>query len=496
MKLTGRVKGKNILYRSDCKEALQKLIEKGILVDLIYLDPPFNSNRVYNIIYKGKGGKAQQKAFDDTWVYTTETQQMLEEFNNYLEGEEKISDVVKQFLKIWINSLADMSSKDKSMISYLIYMAERLVLMKKILKDTGSIYYHCDPTASHYIKIIMDGIFGSDNFQNEIIWGYRTGGVAKKHWAKKHDVILFYSKTKNFYFNYQNYLSLQKHKYGFGKKHGYELIEKNGVFYKEAICRDIWDDIDAIGTQGRPEEPRLGYNTQKPLALLDRIIKASCPIGTKNVREMVLDPFCGCGTTVAKAKELGLKWIGIDISLNAINIIKERIGNNVKYLEVDGDPESRTEYDKLDPFKKQEFLVNKVGGACNKKKTGDEGVDGEITVHLGEENSKDKWGKMIISVKTGKQCNPEMVRELIGTVEIKGAVFGGLIIEADPSDKMEELAEKQGKIRYSFNKKMPPQEYNKIQILTASDIIDKKYFNIPNNMQEVRLFRKQKQLGE
>ena len=184
---------------------------------------------------------------------------------------------------------------------------------------------------------------------------------------------------------------------------------------------------------------------------------------------VVLDPFCGCGTTVASAQNFGLKWIGIDISINSIEIIKDRLGNSVKYLEVDGDPESRLEYEKLDPFKKQEYLINRVGGYCNKKKTRDEGVDGEITIHLGEKDGKDKRGKMIISVKTGKQCKPEMIRELIGTVNDKKAVFGGLILDADPSDEMEELAKRQGEIEYII-RKTPISVHKKIQILTSSEI--------------------------
>jgi site-specific DNA-methyltransferase (adenine-specific) len=337
----------------------------------------------------------------------------------------------------------------------------------------------------------MDGIFGSDNFRNEIVWCYSSPSNTKKWFPRKHDIILFYAKSnKNWYFNSDKikvpYVRLNTG----SSQHG--IFKKNVTLdEKGKNVEDWWTGITPVG---RLKYERLGYDTQKPVALLERIIKASCPMDTEKAG-VVLDPFCGCGTSIVSAQRLGLKWIGIDISINAIEIIKERLGNDPKYLEVDGDPESRAEYDKLDPFKKQEFLINKVGGICNKKKTGDEGVDGEITVHLGEENGKDKWGKMIISVKTGKQCKPEFIRELIGTVKDKGAVFGGLILEADPSEKMEELAKKQGKIKYSFNKTMPPVEYDKIQILTVSNIIDKKYFEIPNTIQQVKFFRKQNPLG-
>ena len=485
MKLTGRIKGRNILYRSDCKEAIQNLREKEVFVDLIYLDPPFNSNRVYNIIYKGKGSKAQQKAFHDTWDYTYETQQMLEGFEKYLANDKEISEVVKKFLKIWIQSLSQMSSKDKSMVAYLIYMSERLILMKKILKDTGSIYYHCDPTASHYIKVIMDGIFGSENFKNEIIWCYSSPSNTQKWFPRKHDVILFYTKSNKKWFFDNEKIKVPYIKLNTGSS-------RHGIFKQDALLNEKGKNVEdwwtGITPVGRLKNERLGYTTQKPLALLERIIKASCPS-----KGIVLDPFCGCGTTVAAANNLGLKWIGIDISLNAMSIIKDRL-SSAKFFEVDGDPESRNEYDKLDPFKKQEFLINKVGGYCNKKKTGDGGVDGEITIHLGEEKGKDKWGKMIISVKTGKQCKPEFIRELMGTVKDKKADIGGLILEADPSDNMVELAERQGKLKYSFNESLPPQEFDKIQILTAGEIIDKKKFDIPHTIQEIQFYRKEPDL--
>ncbi len=513
----------NILYRADCKEALQKLIDKGVKVDLVYLDPPFNSNRVYNMIYKGKGKTAQQKAFSDMWSYTSQTKQMLRHFKENLEMQGGVSDILKNFLRIWIESVERMASKDKKLLAYLIYMAERLVLMRQIMKDTGSLYYHCDPTASHYIKIIMDGIFGSENFRNEIVWCYKEREMSKTHYNKKHDILLFYSKTIHFYFAWQRIaepyseVTLKKFKYkdqkglyqirGKGIK-GSPVYKADGLspqheekypdlVYRQYIGAGVpprdWLYIPIIN---KASKERLGYPTQKPLALLNRIIKASCP-----ENGLVLDPFCGCGTTLHSAIQNKRKWIGIDISPLAIKVIKERIQNNclgqeqAGYAELDGSPESKNAYDKLNPFQKQDFLIRKVGGLPNEKHSGDGGVDGEMTIHLGcDKKGDDIWGKMIFSVKTGKQASPAMLRELWGTMEKEKAFMAGLILEEEPSDQMEETAERKGEFKYLWKDDMPPNSYQKIQILTAQEIIDGNAFDTPPTMLQIREYRKNPEL--
>ena len=165
--------------------------------------------------------------------------------------------------------------------------------------------------------------------------GYRTGGNSRRYFSKKHDLIYFFSKSEEYFFETQFYLSLQKYRYGFGRKHGYDLIQKDGVFYKKAICRDLWDDIDSIGTLGRRGEPRLGYPTQKPVALLKRIIQASCPKGG-----MVLDPFCGCATTCVVAEGLEREWIGVETSVKAYELVKKRLTEEVS------NPEDLLKYEK------------------------------------------------------------------------------------------------------------------------------------------------------
>ena len=487
----------NILYRADCKEALNHLIENSIKVDLIYLDPPFNSSRTYNVIFTDTGVTAQQKAFHDMWTVTAQTKHLVLDFEETIENSSEISDILKMFLKAWVTPLKDGTIQDKKMLVYLVYMTERLVLMKKVLKETGSIYFHCDPTASHYVKIIMDGIFGRENFRNEIAWGYRTGGTSNRWFSKKHDIIFFYTKNDNntHFFEKQYYRSYQKYKYGFGNKHGYELLQdkETGQYYKNSICRDIWDDIEALGTQGKPNDKRLGYPTQKPLALLDRIIKASCPDNG-----VILDPFCGCGTTIESAILNKKKWIGVDISSFAIDIIKKRIkdvrGEGIQtgqdHLFLEGNPKTKDEYDKMNPYEKQDWLINKIGGFPNPRKSGDGGVDGEMTIHMGfNSKGKDTWGKMVFSVKTGSQCKPEFIRELNGTMN-KKYDMGGLIMEADPTPSMELTAQSKGQIKYQPYKNLPPSYHDKIQIRTVQEIIDGKYFDTPKTQKEIYFYRK------
>ena len=496
----------NILYRSDCKEALQELINKGVKVDLIYLDPPFNSNRVYSMIYKGKGKTAQQKAFSDMWSYTSQTKQMLSHFKENLEMQTGVSDIVKNFLKIWIESIESMSSRDKKMLAYLIYMAERLVLMKEILKDTGSLYLHCDPTASHYIKIIMDGIFGYDNFRNEIVWHYRRYSAKSQDFQRMHDILLRYSRSENFIFNtlYQEYQETNK------KNHPWEKDEEGKKFYwkrgKDIEAYRVYENVKGVRMndvwivpQMSPiSKERLGYPTQKPLKLLERVIEAS-----SNEGDLILDTFCGCGTTLVASIKLNRKWIGIDISPIALDVVKKRLKDNLlgrpeyDYIELDGSPDSKNAYDKLNPYQKQDFLIKKVGGSPSEKYSGDGGVDGEMTLHLGNKKDRlgnligeDIWGKMIFSVKTGKQYNPAMVRELWGTMEKEKAFMGGLILEEEASDGMEETAENKGNLEYTWKEDIPPNEYPKIQILTAQEIIDGHTFSTPPTMMEIRDHRK------
>jgi len=254
-------------------------------VDLVYLDPPFNSSRAYNIIYPGDLG--QVTAFEDTWYWTPNCDLHLEQMR---EGRDILV------------ALVEAMGRESQMSAYLVNMAIRFEEMRRVLKPTGSLYLHCDPTASHYLKIVMDAIFGAKNFRNEIVWCYRTGGVSKRWFGRKHDTIFFYTKSNTYAFHRTKEKSRLSHKYGFG---GVEIKKDDKGFYTETYTRDWWQ-IDAL--RGNQEET-LGYPTQKPLALLERIVRAS-----SNASDVVLDPFCGCATTIHAAQNLKRPRLCIDIS--------------------------------------------------------------------------------------------------------------------------------------------------------------------------------------
>ena len=279
-------------------------------VQLIYLDPPFQSNRNYSAPI---GSEAAGAAFKDTWT--------LLDTDKAWHGE-----IAEKHPKLYEKIHYADNDKDKS---YLIYMAIRLLEMHRILKASGSIYLHCDQTMSHYLKVVMDSIFGKQNFKNEIVWHYKSGGASKKFFSKKHDTILFYSKNyKNNIFNFedigetknlQDRCNMKKNKDKNGKI--FFSIKSNGKLYKyyedhKFSPPDVWM-IPIINNNAKE---RTGYPTQKPLALLERIIKAS-----SNPGDIVLDPFCGSGTTLVAAKKLSRKWIGIDDNKYAVKITKERI---------------------------------------------------------------------------------------------------------------------------------------------------------------------------
>ena len=282
-----------------CKDNLDVL--QGInseSVDLIYLDPPFNKNKTFTAPIGSSAEGASFKDYfreedvKDEWVETIKEDHI--ELYNFLNGVKSISNS-KHYLYNYC---------------YLCYMAIRLIEMRKILKDTGSIYFHCDPTMSHYIKIMMDTIFGEDNFRNEIVWGYKWGGHnTKKDFAKKHDIIFRYVKSQKFVFNYDECLE-------FESKSGWKSKEKG------RLLKSWWWDIPSINTQAKE---KTGYPTQKPLKLLERIIKAS-----SKESEVILDPFCGCATTCVASEKLNRKWVGIDISVKAYELVKERLNKEVE----------------------------------------------------------------------------------------------------------------------------------------------------------------------
>ena len=554
----------NRLYRADCKTVIDDLIRDNVRVDLIYLDPPFNSNRTYSMLFQQNGVTAQQKAYHDMWDFTDRTRQLVLDFRSELEKWE-LAQSFKDFILVWVSILEQGSSDEKKLLNYLMYMTQRLVRLERVLKPAGSIYMHCDPTVSHYVKVLMDGIFGLNNFRNEVVWKRTYAHNRAKRWGPIHDILLFYTKGENFTWNRMlqqydpDYLEVYYRKEdgrgrfqdisltGPGARAGssgqpWRGVDPGGrhwelppdrslpnwfVFpngYSKMDCQDRLDVLDhqnlihwpkngkiprfkryASVAKGNPvqdividispagKKERLGYETQKPVKLLERIIEAS-----SNPGDIVLDPFCGCGTTIDAAHRLKRRWIGIDISGPAIDEIETRLARHGQYTKthyeiLEGNPETMTEYNRLNAYEKQDWLIRRLNGLPNPRKSGDRGIDGDMDIHLGtDKNGRDKWGRVIFSVKTGKQRKPEHVRELIGTMRSERAQIGILILDVEPTDKMEEAARKAKTLQYQQRQDMPPKEYDCVQILTAYEIIEGAKIDCPPTMQAVKRYREAK----
>jgi DNA modification methylase len=311
---------KNKLICGDNLKELATLPEESI--DLIYIDPPFFSNRNYEIIW---GDEAEIRSFDDRW-----------------EGGINV---------------------------YIDWMKQRVIELHRVLKPTGSFYLHCDWHASHYLKVMCDEIFGYNNFQNEVVWAYKTQGATKKRWSRKHDILLFYTKSGTWTFNFMTERSYMQHKYGFAKD---DLkIDEEGRQYRDALVRDVWE-ISALQSATKEQ---LGYPTQKPEALLERVIKVS-----SNKDDTLLDVFCGCGTSLAVAHKTGRKWIGIDISPSAIALIKNRMNiigaREGKDYEIIGMPKKIDDLKHFKPYEFQYWAINEIHGTGSPRKSGDMGIDG------------------------------------------------------------------------------------------------------------------------
>ena len=361
------VKGK--LYYGDNLEVLRKHIPAES-VDLIYLDPPFNSNATYNVLFKspktGDDAHSQIQAFDDTWHWGEDDAQAIDEIMR--SGHTDIANLIQALRKFL---------GENDMMAYLVMMAIRLIELHRVLKPTGSLYLHCDPTASHYLKLILDAVFGHENFRNEIVWHY-SGWNAKLegNFNSRHDIVFFYSKVIGQKFNsftvpwtsVEEYVKVRKQKVltdETGRK--YVLSDGgNGTrvmrYLDEAMqygkpIDDVWD-IDKINNSSKES---LGYPTQKPLALLERIVLAS-----SNEGDVILDPFCGCGTTVHAAQKFSRNWIGIDVTHLAICLIEKLMKDAFPdaIFEVIGSPkdlESAQDLAIRDKYQFQWWAVSLVG---------------------------------------------------------------------------------------------------------------------------------------
>lgn len=294
----------NVLYCGDNLQVLPRHIPDAF-ADLIYLDPPFNSNATYNILFGRAGGVepgARIKAFDDTWRWD---QTAAAAFREILTAGGPAAAAL-----VGMQTMLGPST----MLAYLAMMAPRLLELRRVLKPTGSIYLHCDPTSSHYLKVLMDAVFGAEHFQNEIVWHYQTGGASKVRFSRKHDTILFYSRSTEWRFHGDRIAvprtekAMARARHSRGARIAAEDDTKNPT------------DVLLIQQMNPMARERLGYPTQKPEALLEQFILASSDPG-----EVVLDPFCGCGTTVAVAQRLERRWVGIDIAHLAISLADRRL---------------------------------------------------------------------------------------------------------------------------------------------------------------------------
>ncbi len=472
----------NKLYYGDNLDILRKYI-KDESVDLCYSDPPFNSKRNYNQIYTNieKVDKAQAQAFIDTWTWDTIAEEGLAEIRSNYNGV-----FTPKIIKL-INGLEQVLSKG-DLLAYLVSITLRVAEIYRVLKPTGSFYLHCDPTASHYLKLILDAIFVAQGgeFQNEIIWAYKTGGVTKRRFARKHDVIFFYSKTMKFKFNPQKEKSYMMHKYGF-KKSDFQIDKETGLQYSMVYQKDVFD-IPSIGSDSAE---RLGYPTQKPEALLERIISASSDEG-----DMILDIYCGCGTTAAVADRLNRKWIGVDITYQSVSLILKRLeeyygSETLKSIQINGVPqdfESAVELaNKQDDRTRKEFekwavlTYSNNRAMINEKKGGDGGIDGIAFMIDINDKREQIYKEVLFSVKSNKNLPPSVIRDLNGTLERENAAIG-FLITLYPMPNLIAESRKYG----IYQNNMFGHSYPKIEVVSIEEILNDKKMKLPTSLEVLK----------
>ena len=546
----------NRLYYGDCLTVMAEWPSN--CVDLIYLDPPFNSDRQYNAIYKDETGRPlpdQIDAFCDMWELDPERERAIRTMP-VLMRENGIDDSIAEFWRLWMRALRDTQPK---LLAYLSYMAERLLIMRRILKPTGSLYLHCDPTASHYIKALLDSIFGHANFRSEVIWQRTSAHGGAKRWGPIHDTLLFYTRSDHYTWN-RTYQAYDPHYisefYRFSDEHGtYRIGDLTGPGIRQGDSGQPWrgvnptdvgrhwavparglpthfdfpDGYDQMSVQerlaaldvagliywpmrgltpgfkryldmsrGNPIQDMiwdirpvsgnedLGYETQKPLALLERIIQAS-----SNPGDVVLDPFCGCATTIEAAQELGRQWIGIDIAIHAVKrVARVRLSERLGLVEgqdfiIEGVPrtvEGARDLWRRDKYHFQKWAVELVEGFVTSKRTADGGIDGRIYFAMPYiPGSVDKpypsLESMVVEVKGGATVNVTDWRALKGVLSRDEALLAGLIL-------MEPLG---GAKARNFAREVMDLEplhilgidYPRMQILTVGEILEGKKFMTP-----------------
>jgi DNA modification methylase len=529
----------NALYYGDNLEVLREHIADAS-VDLIYLDPPFNSNAGYNVLFKSASGTdagASIEAFDDTWTWGISAKNAMFDIES---GTNRPLTTMMQAMHSAIG--------ENPLMAYLAMMAVRLVELHRVLKPTGSLYLHCDPTASHYLKLVLDAVFGAENFRSEIIWKRTSGHNSAKRWGPVHDTIFYYARSDDTLWNeaFESYdekyldrfyrFSDEKGRFrigdltGAGVRHGesgkawrdydpttagrhwaiptgsirragingdfetltpqgkLDRLDQIGLIYwppkgkvpqfKRYLESDrgspIQDVITDIGPLASQAAERLGYPTQKPRALLERIIAAS-----SNPGDVVLDPFCGCGTAVDAAQKLGRYWIGIDVTHIAIGMIEDRMRSGYPGIEfethgVPKDIDSALRLAKDDKHQFQQWACWKVGGFPRDKKGGDKGVDGWFNyewVDPDRENVR-RIETGVISVKGGEHLNPGMVRDLGRVMERDKHKFGLFIVAAMPTKGVRDEIESHPLIEMQFGgDSKQGRRFPAMQVVTIAELI-------------------------
>lgn len=512
------VASENLLYYGDNLEVLRDKIPSES-VDLVYLDPPFNSNRSYNVLFKSKSGdesQAQIEAFDDTWTWS---QQAEAQFDALVRGGApvKVADALEAMRRLL---------GDNDVLAYLVMMTARLQELHRVLKPTGSLYLHCDPTSSHYLKLVLDAIHGPQRFRSEIIWkrtsAHSDSRQGRAAHGRVHDVLLFYTKGDTWTWNpifaayeasyvLSHYGNIEpgtgrkfrkadltaakpggdtsyewkgvkpyKGRYWAYSRENMEQFEAEGrlIYTRTGMPelkryldempgvpqQDVWTDIEPINAKAAE---RLHYPTQKPLALLERIIRSS-----SNEGDLVLDPFCGCGTTVDAAQKLERRWVGIDITYLAVDLIDKRLRNtygeniagtySIRGIPHDGD--GAQALFNANPFDFERWAVSLVDGQPNEKQVGDKGIDGVVRFPA---NHAGDTARALVSVKGGRQINPGMVRDLVGTVQQQKAEMGIFICMTEPTAGVLEVVRKSGAYVWPVNQR----SYPKVQVLTVEQLL-------------------------
>jgi DNA modification methylase len=521
----------NVLYYGDNRGILRDHFADDS-VDLIYLDPPFNSKRDYNVIFKDESGNstdAQLLAFEDTWHWGPAVESTYQYLTNYARHQGRVPTEVSALVGALRKAVGA-----NQMMAYLVEMAVRLVELRRVLKRTGTLYLHCDPTASHYLKVVLDAIFDPRDFVNEIVWKRSTAhsdrAQGSKHYGRLHDVLLVYAKSEDRVWN-QLYGPLSheyvashypyvedgtERRYGLdnltgpgGAAKGNPIYEVMGVrrywrYSKERMqkligegrvvqpspgavprykryldegagrpIQDVWDDIPPVNSQAKE---RLGWGTQKPMALLERIISTST-----NPGDVVLDPFCGCGTALIAAEKLGRRWVGIDITYLSIAVMESRLVSSfpsLGHVKVIGQPTEvegarmLAEQSLHDRYEFQYWALTQVGAQPigDKKKGADAGIDGRIAFTDAGNDVK----FVLVSVKSGG-VSVSMVRDLVGTMKREDAPLGLFVTIDEPSAPMRVEAAGAG----TYWSELGNREYPRVQIVTVKDLLEGKRPQLP-----------------